>query len=213
MSPSILPIRPAVHADSSGLLDLYRHLNPGDPRPDVAAAERAFDRFMTHDGSAIFVGDMNGELVASCMSAVVSNLIRDASPYGLIENVVMHRDFRKRGFGKQVLAAAATAAWDAGCWKLMLMAGSPRDAEFLSGRGVRAVEDRFSGCVTTHPRIPCAPKGRSASGWPRWPSRGVPPAARFSAASPAACRITSGAVAQIPLDWPADPANGRISRQ
>lgn len=145
MNPSILHIRPAVHADIFGLLDLYRHLHPGDPRPGAAAAGRAFDRFMAYDGSAIFVGDMNGELVASCTLVVVPNLTRDASPYGLIENVVTHRDFRKRGFGKQVLATAATAAWDAGCYKLMLMTGStrPETLNFYLGAGFEQSKTGF----------------------------------------------------------------------
>ena len=151
MCLSILPTRPAVHADISGLLDLYRHLNPGDLKPDVAAAERVFDRFMTHDGSAIFVGDMNRELAVSCMLAVVPNLTRDASPDGLIEIIVTHRDFRKRGFGKQVLAAAATAAWDAGCWKLMLMTGSTRPEALNFYLGVEFEQSKTGFQMRDHP--------------------------------------------------------------
>jgi GNAT superfamily N-acetyltransferase len=40
----------------------------------------------------------------------VPNLTRGGSPYALIENVVTHHDFRKRGFGKQILNFALAAA-------------------------------------------------------------------------------------------------------
>ncbi|MDI1263234.1 MAG: GNAT family N-acetyltransferase, partial [bacterium] len=77
-------------------------------------------------GSEIFVGLAGGSIVASCTLIVIPNLTRGGQPYGLIENVVTHADFRGRGFGKKILQAAAAAAWQADCYKVMLMTGSKR---------------------------------------------------------------------------------------
>lgn len=49
-------------------------------------------------------------------------------PYALIENVVTHPDQRNAGHGKAILAEAATLAWAAHCYKVMLLTGSQRPA-------------------------------------------------------------------------------------
>ena len=108
------------------LLDLYQHLIPGDERPSLDEAVGVFGRFMSHEGSAIFLGEADGHLVSSCALVVVPNLTRGARPYGLVENVVTHTDFRQRGFGSQLLDAASEAAWAANCYKVMLMTGSKK---------------------------------------------------------------------------------------
>ena len=145
MKPAFLHTRVAAHADLPGLLDLYRHLNPEDDSPGIDMAGRVLDRFMAYEGSAIFIGEADGALVASCALVVVPNLTRGGRSYGLIENVVTHRDFRKRGFGRQILAAASAAAWKAGCYQGDADDGfaPARDPELLSRRGVRAVKDRL----------------------------------------------------------------------
>ena len=145
MMPVLIHIRRAVHGDLPGLLDLYQHLAPGDDRPGIEVADNILDRFMAYEGSAIFVGEVDGALVASCTLVVVPNLTRGGRPYGLIENVVTHRDFRKRGFGKRILDAATAAAWDAGCYKLMLMTGSrrPETLSFYLGAGFEQSKTGF----------------------------------------------------------------------
>lgn len=124
MVESNLSIKHATKADIPRLLDLYQHLIPGDDRPGDALAGEAFARFLTYAGSAIFLGEVYGVLVASCALVVVPNLTRGAKPYGLIENVVTHSDHRQRGYGRQILDAASDAAWSSGCYKVMLLTGS-----------------------------------------------------------------------------------------
>jgi len=108
------------------LLDLYQHLIPGDEKPTPEEAVERFERFTSYPGSAIFLGETNGLLVSSCALVVVPNLTRGGRPYGLLENVVTHADHRQRGFGRQLLDAASEAAWNSGCYKLMLMTGSKK---------------------------------------------------------------------------------------
>ncbi|MEH7828570.1 GNAT family N-acetyltransferase [Gemmobacter denitrificans] len=119
-----LSIRHATQSDIPRLLDLYQHLVPDDERPDDLRANDAFARFLSYTGSAIFLGEIGGVLVASCALVVIPNLTRRARPYGLIENVVTHRDHRNRGYGRMILNAASEAAWASGCYKVMLLTGS-----------------------------------------------------------------------------------------
>ena len=68
------------------------------------------------------------------------------SPAGKAKRlVVTHPDYRKRGFGRQVLDAASDAAWQAGCYKVMLMTGSkkPETIRFYLGAGFEQSKTGF----------------------------------------------------------------------
>lgn len=71
---------------------------------------------------------MEGRLVASCLLAIIPNLTRGGRPYGLIENVVTHADFRKRGLATGLLHHALEQAWRVRCYKVMLMTGRKDEA-------------------------------------------------------------------------------------
>jgi GNAT superfamily N-acetyltransferase len=122
-----ITIRPAGHTDLAGMLDLYRHLNPDDPAPDPASAERAWSDLLRSDLTTVIVADAAGVLVSSGTLVIIPNLTRGARPYGLIENVVTHADHRRTGLGRAVLSAALETAWRADCYKVMLATGSRRE--------------------------------------------------------------------------------------
>jgi GNAT superfamily N-acetyltransferase len=121
-----LIIRPALAADLPQLLALYRHLDSLDESPPLDLAAQRLAELQTLRGSAVLIGLIENSVVASCTLVVIPNLTRGGRPYGLIENVVTDAAFRGRGYGKQVLQAAVTAAWQADCYKVMLMTGSKR---------------------------------------------------------------------------------------
>ena len=83
------------------------------------------------------MGLVQDAIVASCTLIVIPNLTRGGQSYGLIENVVTHAAHRGRGFGKQLLEAAVAAAWQAKCYKVMLMTGSkkPSTLAFYTAAG------------------------------------------------------------------------------
>ena len=127
MSTDALTIRMASRDDIAAVLDLYQHLTPGDERPAPTQAAEILDQLQTYPGSGILIARAAGQAVASCTLIIIPNLTRGGAPYALIENVVTHTDARQKGFGKQILAAAAKVAWDAGCYKVMLMTGSDNE--------------------------------------------------------------------------------------
>jgi GNAT superfamily N-acetyltransferase len=121
-------VRKIYYNELGQLLELYRHLNEEDP--DISGEKgtlELWDRIVTDPGQKIFVVEEDGKLVASCTLILVPNLTRGGKPYALIENVVTHADYRKRGFGRAVLEKAAAAAREAGCYKVMLMTGRKDD--------------------------------------------------------------------------------------
>jgi ribosomal protein S18 acetylase RimI-like enzyme len=138
-------IRRAAPSDLTGLLDLYQHLNPNDPRVPEADAAGAWQAMLGSDLIRLIVAEEDGLLVSSCMLVIVPNLTRGARSFGVIENVVTHAAWRGRGLGRAVLAAAVEAAWQADCYKVMLATGSRQGStwRFYEGAG-------FSRATKTH---------------------------------------------------------------
>ncbi len=120
-------IRPARPGDLSGVLDLYRHLNPDDPVLSPEDAEASWKALLGSGLTTVLVAEVTGRPVASCTLVIVPNLTRAGRPYALIENVVTHADHRRRGLGQRVLQAALEAAWAADCYKVMLATGARQE--------------------------------------------------------------------------------------
>ncbi|MFJ6168407.1 GNAT family N-acetyltransferase [Micromonospora orduensis] len=116
--------REAGSADFEQIIRLYRQLNPDDPVLDDGSDAAAFQQILSTPGLRLFVLEVDGIVVATTYLNVIPNLTRSASPYAVIENVVVEESRRGAGLGRQIMAGTLQAAWDAGCYKAMLMTGS-----------------------------------------------------------------------------------------
>ena len=109
----------------SALLDLYRHLRDADaPLPADDVLQQVWDDILQDPKMQVLVADLDGNLVASCILAIIPNLTRGARPYGLVENVVTHPAHRRKGIGTRLLRHALQIAWERNCYKVMLLTGS-----------------------------------------------------------------------------------------
>ncbi|HWR08600.1 GNAT family N-acetyltransferase [Sporomusa sp.] len=125
MSETVRLIR---YEELEKLLVLYKKLNPDDPEFIRDGALDLLWSEIHHDpGLHYLVLETQGELVATCALAIIKNLTRNARPYGLIENVVTHPDYRKRGYGTKVLHKALDIAQENNCYKVMLLTGSKKE--------------------------------------------------------------------------------------
>ncbi len=109
------------------LLNLYAYLHPEDEIPTLDEVTPAWKALRQDPSQHILGAYCNGSLASTCTLVVVPNLTRSMRPYGLIENVVTHPDYRKRGLGTAVLKHALAAAWERGCYKVMLLTGSKKE--------------------------------------------------------------------------------------
>ena len=121
--------REARPDDLPALLRLYAQLHPADA---VAGdASTVFDQILASPGLHLFVLELEGvesTVVATAYLNVIPNLTRGASPYAVVENVVVEAGLRGTGLGKQLMAGTLAAAWAAGCYKVMLLTGSRNPA-------------------------------------------------------------------------------------
>jgi len=119
-----LSIRKATNSDLGNLLSLYRELNPDDIPAYEEDAGDLLKRVDDISGSCVLVGYLEAQIVTSCTLLVLPNLTRKGRPYGLVENVITASQFRRLGFGKEVILEAVQIAWVHDCYKLMLLTGS-----------------------------------------------------------------------------------------
>jgi len=121
-------IREATHSDLTGINRLYLQLNPDDPALADGRDEQVLERILSSDLLVLFLGLIHDDIVATCYLNLIPNLSRNASPYGIIENVVVDSALRNSGHGKAIMKHALDIAWQAGCYKVMLQTGSKRES-------------------------------------------------------------------------------------
>lgn len=124
MSETIRLIREDELAE---LLHLYTFLH--EDEPELAISEpisRLWTETMDDPNMHIVVADYEGQIVSTCVLAVIKNFTRQARPYAIIENVVTHIGYRNRGLARKVLAHAIELARQQNCYKVMLLTGSKR---------------------------------------------------------------------------------------
>ena len=121
-------IREAGSEDFDAIVRLYHQLHPSDPILEDGADRAAFEEILKTPGLVLIVLEAGGAVVATTYLNVIPNMTRSASPYAVIENVIVDQDLRGTGLGKQIMVATLNAAWDAGCYKVMLLTGSKTPA-------------------------------------------------------------------------------------
>ena len=143
-APSML-IREAQLSDFNEVKRLYAQLNPDDPIVTDGRDEPVFQTIVDSEHLHLFVGELDGRLVATCYVNFIPNMTRNVSPYCIIENVVTEQELRNQGLGKAIIKHALDFAWKQGCYKVMLQTGSKRESthNFYKSCGFRA-DDKFA---------------------------------------------------------------------
>jgi ribosomal protein S18 acetylase RimI-like enzyme len=119
-----LAFRVADESDLAGLLELYEHLIAEDHSASLETQKQTFRKMLSYPGLSVSIGHIGKILVASCTLVVIPNLTRGCASYAVIENVITHTDYRGMGNGEKIMNQAIVHAWDASCYKVMLMSGS-----------------------------------------------------------------------------------------
>lgn len=135
-------IREINKKDFQGLSELYTHLHGNKPITRNEKNESIWNAILADENHHIIVAEENGKIVSSCVCVIVPNLTHNQQPYALIENVVTHKDYRKRGLASQCMAFAKQIACEKNCYKMMLLTGTRKKSthRFYRKNGYNSIE-------------------------------------------------------------------------
>lgn len=135
-------IREINKKDFQGLSELYTHLHGNKPITRNEKNESIWNAILEDENHHIIVAKENGKIVSSCVCVIVPNLTHNQQPYALIENVVTHKDYRKRGLASQCMAFAKQIACEKNCYKMMLLTGTRKRSthRFYRKNGYNSIE-------------------------------------------------------------------------
>ena len=148
-------VRPIEKNELDDLLDLYAHYlfaTPDAPLPPRDQVEKLWDKIVDDPMLNYFVVEVGGKIVATCTITIIPNLTRGARPYGLIENVVTHPDYRGRGLAKALFNHTLNFAWTENCYKVMLLSGTYRQAAHGLYESVGFSKDEKIGYIAKPPK-------------------------------------------------------------
>ena len=114
-------VRQIKYRELEDLLSLYEYLIPDDPKLKInTALKEHWNEILSDPGYFYLVIEEDEMIVCSCNLTIIKNLTRSARPYGIIENVVTHTDYRNRGYGTAILKKAVEIAQKNNCYKVVL---------------------------------------------------------------------------------------------
>jgi len=117
-------IREANANDLNEILQLYLYLHETRIPEDSEHLRQTWDMIINDKNHHLIVCEVDGKIAASCVCVIIPNLTRNVRPYAFIENVVTHKDYRKKGYATLCLNYAKQLAADSNCYKMMLLTGS-----------------------------------------------------------------------------------------
>lgn len=137
-------IREAGYDDLQPLLELYLHLHERKIPENTEHLQSTWKQMLDDKNHHIIVCEEDGKIVSSCICVIIPNLTRGVRPYAFIENVVTHRDYRKRGLASKCLDYAKEIALNENCYKMMLLTSSknPKTLRFYRKAGYNSIEKK-----------------------------------------------------------------------
>lgn len=135
-------IREVNRDDLDALLELYLYLHEDSIPGQSEHLSRTWEQIINDPNHHIIVNEVDGKIVSSCVCVIIPNLTRNVRPYAFIENVVTHKDYRRRGLAQECLNFARDIALKENCYKMMLLTGSkdPNTLRFYEKAGYNSTE-------------------------------------------------------------------------
>lgn len=143
----IVSVRRAGRDDLGRVLALYRLLAGPYAAAGRAVTELEAWRALTDDRRQhLLVAEAGGLIVGTATVIVIANIGHGGKPWAAVENVVVAGEYRGRGVGTRLMAAAGDVARRLGCYKLVLSSNAARAEahEFYRRLGWRQTHLGFS---------------------------------------------------------------------
>tara|TARA_R110001606_G_C14961256_1_gene601910 strand:- start:71 stop:517 length:447 start_codon:yes stop_codon:yes gene_type:complete len=146
-------IRDIEEHEIGTLIDLYQHYTAPENLPPLsdAAIRDIWAAIQSSPGIRYFVLETEGRIVAAAILSITPSFIRGGAGYGLIEHVVTHADFRRRGLARALMEHVLDHAWAQGCSEVMLLSGADLTGAHRMYEGLGFDRHRRTGFIKYHP--------------------------------------------------------------
>jgi len=129
------------------LFELYAYYSNNLIPISEAKHQEIWDQIEANPGVNYFVLEVDNKIVSSCILSITPSIIRGGDGYGVIEHVVTHGDYRRRGFAKAILEHALDHAWNHGCTEVMLLSGAGNEGAHKLYEGLGFDQNQRKGFI------------------------------------------------------------------
>ena len=146
-------IRDIEESELGTLLDLYRHYTASENLPPLTdtAIRDVWQAIQANPGTRYFVLETGGRIAAAAILTITPSFIRGGAGYGVIEHVVTHAGFRRRGLAKALMEHVLDYAWQQDCTEVMLLSGADLTAAHKMYEGLGFNRHRRTGFIKYRP--------------------------------------------------------------
>jgi GNAT superfamily N-acetyltransferase len=117
-----------------------------DKESSLADYQRTLNEINTITGYELLVAEENNEILGSMVLLIMPNLSHHASPWALVENLIIDPKQRRRNVGRKLMEYAIRRAREQGCYKIILNSNKKRRGahKFYRSLGFEASAYGFS---------------------------------------------------------------------
>jgi GNAT superfamily N-acetyltransferase len=123
---TLLKIRPATEDDIPRILELYHELSmittkvEQDLSTSLDNYRRVFAEISSNPRRELLVAAYEGDVVGTVALYIIPNLSHGATPYALVENLVVNHKYRRKGIGKKLMEYTIARAKQEKCHRIEL---------------------------------------------------------------------------------------------
>ena len=151
MAESII-IRLATVNDIPRILQLYNELVitssgiESDKKPSLEDYQKTLDEISSIPGYELLVAEDKDGILGTMVLLIMPNLTHRASPWALVENLIIDSKQQRRNIGRKIMEYAIHRAKDEGCYKIILNSNKRRRGahKFYRSLGFEAISHGFS---------------------------------------------------------------------
>jgi len=144
-----MQVRKLEKNEIDSLLELYKHYTSEENVPSISNDTKIqiWNAITENPCINYFVIEQDEKIIASCILTITPSFIRGGNAFGFIEHVVVHSDFRQKGYAQKILNHTIEYAWENKCTEVMLLSGSHNERAHKLYRKLGFDENRKKGFI------------------------------------------------------------------